>query len=140
VDLRDVTTVHRMPSTPDPRHFYRVSKVVLLPSLCRESYPRVAVEAILNRLPVLGTRRGGIPEVLDGAGFLFDLPARCTPRSREAPTAAEMEPWLQVIERLWDDPAFLAAEQRRCASVAHRWHPDVLVPQFEGLFLSLLQK
>jgi hypothetical protein len=51
-----------------------------------------------------------------------------------------VEPWVQVIERLWDDPAFLAAEQQRCAGVAQRWHPDVLVPQFEALFSGLIEK
>jgi hypothetical protein len=35
-----------MASTPDPRDFYRVSRLVLMPSLWWESFPRVAVESL----------------------------------------------------------------------------------------------
>ena len=31
-----LTNLHRMANTPDPRDFYRVSRVVLMPSLWRE--------------------------------------------------------------------------------------------------------
>ena len=46
VDLSGLTNLHRMANTPDPRDFYRVSRVVLMPSLWRESLGRVPIEAI----------------------------------------------------------------------------------------------
>jgi glycosyltransferase involved in cell wall biosynthesis len=50
VDLSTLTNLNRMANTPDPRDFYRVSRVVLMPSLWRESLGRVAVEWLfLNR-------------------------------------------------------------------------------------------
>ena len=36
IDLSGLTNLHRMANTPDPRDFYRVSRAVLVPSLCRE--------------------------------------------------------------------------------------------------------
>jgi glycosyltransferase involved in cell wall biosynthesis len=38
VDLRGVTSLHRMPNTPDPRAFYQVTKLVVMPSVWRESW------------------------------------------------------------------------------------------------------
>jgi glycosyltransferase involved in cell wall biosynthesis len=68
-----------MANTPDPRDFYRVSRLVLMPSLWDESFGRVAAEALVNGLPVLASRRGALPEVLAQAGFLFDVPGRYSP-------------------------------------------------------------
>src|SRR5207249_8635422 len=89
VDLSGLTNLHRLANTPDPRDFYGVSRVVLMPSLVPEAFPRVAVEACLNGIPVVGSRRGGLPEALHEAGFVLDIPARYTPQSRLVPTAEE---------------------------------------------------
>ncbi len=39
-DLTGVANLHAMNNTPDPRDFYRVSRLVLMPSLWWESFPR----------------------------------------------------------------------------------------------------
>src|SRR5262249_40025586 len=91
---------------------------------------RVAAEALINGIPVLGSRRGGLPETLAEAGFLFDVPERYTPQTRRVPTAEEVAPWIDTIIRLWDDHAFYAQEQRRCLAAAEAWRPDRLTPRF----------
>ena len=70
-----------MANTPDPRDFYRVSRVVLMPSLWRESLGRVAVEAMANGIPVLASDRGALPETLGDAGFVLTIPERYTASS-----------------------------------------------------------
>jgi glycosyltransferase involved in cell wall biosynthesis len=139
LDLGGAGNLFFMANTPDPRQFYAVSRLVLMPSLCPESFPRVAAEALLNGLPVLGTRRGGLPEVLAEAGFLFDVPERYTPASREVPTAAEVAPWVETIIRLWDDPAFYEEQRRRCLAAAEAWRPERLLPRFEDFFRAVLR-
>ena len=42
----------------------------------------VAMEAMLNGIPVLASRRGGLPEVVGDGGFLFDIPDRCMVETR----------------------------------------------------------
>jgi glycosyltransferase involved in cell wall biosynthesis len=76
VDIRRLGNVSVMANTNDPREFYRVSKIVLMPSLWRESFGRVAAEALLNGIPVLASNRGALPETLSEAEFLFDIPER----------------------------------------------------------------
>ena len=61
MDLSGPTNLHRMANTPDPRDFYRVSRVVPVPSLWRESLGRVAVEAMANGIPVIASDRGRCP-------------------------------------------------------------------------------
>jgi glycosyltransferase involved in cell wall biosynthesis len=134
VDLSGLGTLHRMANTPDPRAFYRVSRAVLVPSLWRESFGRVAAEALANGLPVLASDRGALPETLGDAGFAFTIPDRCTPAGDEVPTAREVEPWLAVIERLWDDPAWYAEHARRAAAEAARWDAGRLAGRYEDLF------
>lgn len=137
LDLARHPNLHVMANTPDPRDFYRLARVVLMPSLWRESFARVPVEAMLNGIPVLASRRGGLPETLAEAGFLFDVPERCTPEARELPTAEEVRPWLETLERLWDDPGFYAAEQARALRAAEAWRPEQLLPRCEEFFRAV---
>jgi glycosyltransferase involved in cell wall biosynthesis len=74
VDLSGLTNLNRMANTPDPRDFYRVSRVILMPSLWRESLGRVPIEAMANGIPVLASDRGALPETLGDAGFVFTSP------------------------------------------------------------------
>jgi glycosyltransferase involved in cell wall biosynthesis len=47
--------------------------VLVVPSLCHESLPRVVVEALSYGVPVIAARRGGIPEMFRGnCGWLYD--------------------------------------------------------------------
>lgn len=47
---------------------------VIVPSLWMENYPTTVLEAMATRCLVLGSNRGGIPELLmDNRGFIFDI-------------------------------------------------------------------
>jgi glycosyltransferase involved in cell wall biosynthesis len=137
LDLSGLTNLRRMANTPDPRHFYRVSRAVLVPSLWRESLGRVAIEALANGLPVLASDRGALPETLGDAGFLFTLPARCTPTSGVVPTAREVASWIATIERLWDDPAFETSHRTRALEAARRWDDRLITDEYERFFAGL---
>jgi len=138
LDLSGLTNLHVMANTPDPRDFYRVSRLVLMPSLCRESFGRVAAEAMINGIPVLGSRRGALPELLGGCGFVFDVSDRYMPESRVVPSPEEVRPWIETIVRLWDDPNYYDAASRRCRERAQAWRPERLWPEYERLFEGLL--
>jgi glycosyltransferase involved in cell wall biosynthesis len=138
VDLGGLSNLHVMANTPDPRDFYRVSRVLLVPSLCHESFGRTAAEALVNGVPVLASRRGALADVLAGAGLLLDIPERYTPETRQAPTAGEVAPWADAVVRLWDDDHFYEAERRRCLAAAEAWRPERLAPEYERIFAGVL--
>jgi glycosyltransferase involved in cell wall biosynthesis len=81
-----------MSHTSDPRHFRRVTRIALMPSLWWEGQGLVAVEAMINGIPVIASDRGALPETLSDAGIVPGLPSRLTPATRERPTAKEVEP------------------------------------------------
>jgi glycosyltransferase involved in cell wall biosynthesis len=168
LDLSGLENLHRLANTPDPRQFYAVSRAVLMPSLCAESFGRVAAEAMLNGIPAVVSNRGALPEVVGGArfyrsceaergagnqgadaprsplsvgkrgcgdmGLVLELPERLTPKTREAPTAAEVAPWIETILRLWDDPQFYDAQQQRCRAAAEAWRPEKLAGRYDHFF------
>ena len=137
VDLSGQSNLYSMAHTPDPREFYRVSRLVLMPSFWLESFGRVAAEACLNGIPVLASRRGALPETLAAAGFLFDVAERYTPESRLVPTEAEVAPWVETISRLWDDARLYEQERRRCLAAAEAWRPERLLPRYQEFFTNV---
>jgi glycosyltransferase involved in cell wall biosynthesis len=138
LDLSGLKNMSAMANTPDSRDFYCASRMVLMPSLWRESFGRVAAEALLNGIPVLASRRGALPEVLREAGFLFDIPERYTPESRLVPRPEEVAPWVETVIRLWDDAAFYEQESRGSVAAAEAWRPERLVAQYDTFFRGLL--
>ena len=48
--------------------------IMVVPSLWKEPFGRVVIEANLNMIPVIGSNRGGIPEIINeiGGGVIFD--------------------------------------------------------------------
>ena len=140
LDLRMHGNVHLMGHTPDPRQFWSVTRVCLLPSLWWENQPLVAVEALVNGIPVIGSDRGGIPEALGDAGIVLPLPERLTPASRSVPEAEEVAPWIEAVIRLWDDREFYAEHQRRALAESRRWSPEVLEPRYARFFEELRRR
>ncbi len=67
--------VQFLPNTNDPREFYAWTRIIVMPSLWWENQPLVAIEAMINGIPVIGSDRGGIPEALGECGFVLPLPA-----------------------------------------------------------------
>ncbi len=147
VDLSGIRNLRIMPNAPDPRQFYAVTKLLLMPSLM-ENAGFVAMEAMTNGIPVLASNRGGLPETIGNSphpnplpkgegtsgGFLFDIPARYTPETRDLPSAEEVEPWVETIIRLWDDPAEYGRRSQAARERARQWHPDRLAPVYREFF------
>jgi glycosyltransferase involved in cell wall biosynthesis len=124
-------------NTPDPRQFYRLTRLVVMPSVWRESFGRVAAEAMLNGIPVVASDRGALPEVVGPGGVCLPVPAHVTPETRLAPAAAEVAPWVAAVLRLWDDPAAYTQASAAARSAAAVWHPDAVVPRWEAFLTAL---
>lgn len=140
IPLDGVTNLHRMANTPDPRDFYRVSKLVLMPSLCNESFGRVAIETMLNGIPFLGSDRGALAEVAGAGGFLFPIPTQYTPQSRHAPRADEVTSWLETILRLWDDSQFYQQTSTRARASAAMFGEDRIAEAHAEFFRRVARR
>jgi glycosyltransferase involved in cell wall biosynthesis len=167
LDLSFTKNLYFMENTPDPRRFYAITKLLLMPSLVPESFGLTAAEALINGIPVLASNRGALPETLGQTersttdpitsttsstacrplpavscpgGFLFDIPARNTPESTDIPTPDEVEPWVQTIIRLWDDESLYRQASRRALAHAQRWHPDRLRRLYTEFFAGVTRQ
>ena len=137
LDLSWAQNLNKMLNTPDPRTFYGLTKLLLMPSLWKESFGLVAAEAMLNGIPVLASDRGALPEIVGDAGFLFRIPDRYTPDASTIPTAQEVEPWVETIIRLWDDPNLYHHWSQAAHLRAERWLPDQLAPTYKQFFSTI---
>jgi N-acetyl-alpha-D-glucosaminyl L-malate synthase BshA len=110
----------------DVRAVLSVADVFLLPS-AQESFGLAALEAMSCGLPVVATRVGGLPEVIEHGrtGFLHAL-------GDEAGLAASVRDLLE--DRTLH--ARIAAAAR--ASVVDRFDEDRIVPMYEALYENLL--
>lgn len=137
LDLRTHGTVSLMTHTHDPRMFWGVTRICLMPSLCLEAQGLVAVEAMANGVPVVASDRGALPETIGGAGVILPLPARLTPGNELLPTAEEVAPWVEAVIRLWDNPELRAEQSRKAASEFRRWDSESLDSQHARFFSEL---
>jgi glycosyltransferase involved in cell wall biosynthesis len=142
LDLSALTNLRGMHSTPQPREFYARSRLVLMPSLCEESFGRVAAEALSNGIPVLASRRGALPETLGGAGLLFDVPERytCPAQMMDVPRPEEVADWVAAIERLWDDTGDYEAQRTAARERAKAWESGRLRPFVEDFFRRIAER
>ncbi|MBA0054335.1 glycosyltransferase [Streptomyces sp. AJS327] len=75
VEFTCYPNVTYVPRTYNMGSLYARHKLLLVPSLVEDAFPRVIVEAELLGLPTLGSRRGGIPEAVGHPGLLIDADA-----------------------------------------------------------------
>ncbi|MBY0511689.1 MAG: glycosyltransferase family 4 protein [Rhodospirillaceae bacterium] len=111
--LRRCRNVSFAGNTSDMRAVYARTGVLLFPSLWFESAGRVILEANANGIPVLAHNIGGIPEMMNGAGYLFDPPAALTQDWSAAAPPEYIDRWIDVIDRLHLDENERRAAARR---------------------------
>ncbi|VTS07966.1 glycosyl transferase family 2 : Glycosyltransferase OS=Singulisphaera acidiphila (strain ATCC BAA-1392 / DSM 18658 / VKM B-2454 / MOB10) GN=Sinac_4472 PE=4 SV=1: Glycos_transf_2: Glycos_transf_1 [Tuwongella immobilis] len=138
IDLSDNRSIQKMANTPDPRRFYRLSKLVIMPSLVAEGgLPRVAIEAMANGIPLIHSGRGGLADLTPNPGCItLPIPEHYQPDTTHPPTAPDVELWVETILQLWDSTTTDATASQSAQTFAQsHWHPDRLLP----VWMSYLQ-
>lgn len=89
------------------------SDLLCVPSIWQENSPGVIIQALATTLPVVGSNRGGIPELVEHGnnGFLLD-------GSREG--------WMATLRGAVSHPEMLDAMRRTCAEQAERFDQDMI--------------
>lgn len=108
--------------TADMRTLFARSRTLLMPSIWEESFGRTAVEAQINGLPVVASRRGALPETIGAGGLLVDA-------------HAPIGEWQAALRR-----AYLPSAEYDALSEAARCHAylTAAAPLIVGRFLTAL--
>ena len=79
-------------STDEMRLVYAEARVLMAPSQWEEAWGRVASEAQVSGIPVIGSNRGGLPEAIGPGGIIvrYDAP---------------VEQWAKALRSLWHNHA-----------------------------------
>lgn len=88
--IAHLPNVSFMPRTQNMKTVYGKAKILLAPSVWEEAWGRVASEAHVSGIPVVGSTQGGLPEAIGSGGVALDI-------------NAPLSDWVAVIRRLWDD-------------------------------------
>ncbi len=139
-----LASITLLPRQSDMRQIYEKTKILLMPSFWFEAAGRVLIEATSNGIPVIATKRGGIPETLAGGGVLLDIPAACVNDHWYVPNDSELDPWWKALHSLWTD-ANHYREQSEVALQASATHSlsaktGRLLRLFHGLAVQRQQK
>lgn len=111
--FKQLKNVRYVPWCEDMQEIYRVTKVLLVPSLWTEPYGRVIPEAQISGIPCITSARGGIPEAVGKGGIIIDDPY-------------DIERWIIAIEALKDRKRYgtyskLAKKNAENLTFSHQW-------------------
>lgn len=70
---------------------------MLVPTLREDPAPQVVAEAFVNGAVVLGSDRGGIPEMCAQAGFVIPIPRSVDSAGLKPVRAMVAQPWVDII-------------------------------------------
>lgn len=132
----DLPNVDVWPYQSDMRAVYAQSQVVLMPSYWHESAGMVALEALMNGIPVLASDHGGLGETLRGGAELLHIPPELR-QSSAIPPVAVLEPWLAALTRLLRQPQEYAAAAERARAVGTGYSNAAGVERFLGVVEAL---
>jgi glycosyltransferase involved in cell wall biosynthesis len=112
--------------TVPPRILFEKIDVLVVPSLWHEPFGRVAIEALAWGIPVLASRRGGLPEIVQPGvnGWLFE------------PNEADALP--RFLRSL--NPETCHRMREACLERARAFLPDVITAQYERLYDKVLRR
>ncbi|MBL8746972.1 MAG: glycosyltransferase [Phycisphaerae bacterium] len=133
-DLRRFRQIVYSEGVSSPSHIYAVTRILLVPSVWDEPAGRVTAEAMLCGIPALVADRGGVYETSRGAAYRLPLPDHLQRGSTRPVTSIEARPWVEVIERLFDDPREYADASARATAAGEHYREPTLLRWYADFF------
>lgn len=104
----------------DMRRVFARTRVLIVPSVWQEAFARVVLEAQINGIPVVASRRGGLPEAVGDGGLLID-------------DHTDVAAWKVALDSLLDRPARHAVLSKRARAHAESFRLEKPDPPLRRL-------
>jgi glycosyltransferase involved in cell wall biosynthesis len=137
-DLTHRPNVWFMASHEDVRSILERTKILLVPSYWKEGFARSVLESQLCGIPVLSSSQGGLPEALNGGGYVFDIPESLLANHMNRPDKKTTLQWWDTLEKLVDDEEHYIEASFRAREASRPFHPDVTADNAVAFFRQLL--
>jgi glycosyltransferase involved in cell wall biosynthesis len=105
--VEDLSNVEWCSPTRDITTLYGAARLLMMPSVWEEAYGRSAVEAQLSGIPVVASRRGGLPEAVGEGGIIMNVDALA-------------DEWAGVIHSLYTDETLYDELSKKATANATR--------------------
>lgn len=127
---KQFTNIDVAPLQDSMRGVYAQTRSLLIPSYGKETSPRIALEALLNGIPVLGSAHGGIPEAIGDAGRTFEIPLNIRKNRTVLPFDELVKPWVEELKRHASDPQYYATLSQAALDQSQRYDLNKSVDRF----------
>ncbi len=136
-----------IPPAEDIDSIYRMTRIVIVPSIWAEARSRVILEAMSRRIPVLASDVGGLAEAMLGVVYLLPVNpvVRYKPMVDElmVPVAEipdqDIAPWQTALARLLNDRDHYEAVAEESRRAAFAYKERLHAGPFEDYLLNLLK-
>ncbi|MEO1477623.1 MAG: glycosyltransferase family 4 protein [Bacteroidota bacterium] len=129
--LAAIENVTLLSPVDDVREIFRQTRLLLVPSLCGEAYGRVAVEALVDGLPVLVSDFGGLREAVQEPAFrvpvrpIEGFSTRLDENMIPVPVvpSQDVEPWALAIKSMLESESVYQHHVRRARRLGETTAP-----------------
>lgn len=86
-EIHELKNVKFIEWVQDMRNIYQQTRVIIMPSIWEEAFGRIPIEAGINGIPTIASKRGGIPESVGKEGIIIE-------------DFQNIDNWIKSIEKL----------------------------------------
>lgn len=103
----------------DVASLYKNTRILLIPSLVDETFCRVAVEGLMNGIPIVTTGNGFIKNLIGDAGIIID--------------ASNTNLWIEIVNKLYHNDSLLQVYSKKSLMRYEKISDNIAISQFTSL-------
>jgi len=110
----------------NPESFFSKIDLLVVPSLWQDPLPRTIFEAYAHGIPVIGSDRGGIPEIIENGKTGFVYPAENAQELRDR------------LMNFIDKPSVISMMRENCLNKSLDFSPGIIAKKYMDLYSAVL--
>jgi glycosyltransferase involved in cell wall biosynthesis len=113
------------------------TKILILPWLRCDGFDMTAAAAMSNGIPLVVSSRGLLPDFVEDSRFVVDIPPWCIGTEGFEMHARDVQPWLDAIAALWDDPHLYQRQSEVSKRLVSSWQGASVAGLYREFFQNV---